>query len=316
MRVFCVAVNRVGRRTDPEWRDVRPRQFESWWKDSLLRRPPRPGRGRGRGRVAIYEAALVLDAVEVASLVRRHNTDVAALILYARDRDINPERVRRAYLSRLARQHEDLIEAARTGIARYAVSNDQDEMVIDIAVADEPREAAEWAEPVLTARITDNDQTRELRRLLREEGQQPSAHLAAAMADGAMAALGAPPDAADMFGMLALLGFTSPDAPYSVREAAESVRTEWSSAMTFDKVEAAIKAATPDRFNRAREIRKHFHGIRAAFMAAMFTPEESIAFDRAIARAEAFGDPDLGCAQDLLGFIVMMEYELLPRRTE
>jgi hypothetical protein len=51
-------------------------------------------------------------------------------------------------------------------------------------------------------------------------------------------------------------------------------------------------------------------------MECVFTPEESAAFDRAVARAEAFGDHDFGRLQDLLGYLVMMEYELLPRRTE
>jgi hypothetical protein len=85
--------------------------------------------------------------------------------------------------------------------------------------------------------------------------------------------------------------------------------------MSYDKVEATVNAATPYRFNRARDIRKHFRGILSAFMEHVFTPEESAAFARAVARADAFGEQDLGRAHDLLGYLVMMEYELLPRRT-
>jgi hypothetical protein len=312
--VFCAAINRLGRRTGSNWRDVTPRKIETWTAEKLLTSATRPGRGQGHGRSAIYDAGLVLEALEVALLMRHHSADDVALIRYANGRNFDSERVRRAYLSGVERWRREIADASAAGLAAFSRDN---LATTDIPQSASPDETAEWSESVLARRIMEHPHSGEIRRLLREAGQQPRAVIEASMGGAAMMLLGAPQSNASPDGMLNLIGWGGEDLPRDVQQVARETFAELATVGTFENIRDAIEAATSDRFQRAREICRYYQRLRDGPIFDLIEAPDDVrgAFTTAVARTQAFAG-ELRDVDTMLGFLIMMHYNLLPRRTE
>jgi hypothetical protein len=312
MRVFCAAINRLGRRTGSDWRDVTPRKIETWTAEKLLTSPERPGRGQGRGRTAVYNAGLVLEALEVALLMRHHSADDVALIRYANGGSFNPERVRRAYVSGVERWHRGIEEASAAGRAAF---NHDNLATTDTPQPVNPAEIAEWSESVLARRIMEHPHSGEIRRLLREAGQQPRAVIEATTGGAAGVLLGA--EHANPDDMLNLIGWAGGAPPPEVQHAARETFEDLIAIGRFENIQTVIQAATPHRFDRAREIYRYQQRLSNGPLFDLIEASNDVrgAFKTAVARTQAFAG-ELRDADAILGLLIMMHYHLLPRCTE
>ena len=246
--------------------------------------------------------------------MRRHWADDVALIRYASGSNFKPERVRRAYLNCIESWRREIEEASAAGLAAFNARNQTDPEAVDIPQPASGEEIAEWGEPILARRMIEHPRSGDLRRLLREAGQQPRAAIEAAAGEFATTFLGASQERGSSDGMLSVLGWGGQETAPELHHAARSSYADLAAIGSFASIEAAIRAATPDRFYRAREVFRCYRRLRddgPLFDALEAPAAVRGAFTTATARTQSFSG-DLSDASEILGFLLMMEYNLLP----
>jgi len=103
MRWLCDQINAGGHaHHGDDWREIKPSRIEYWLQHGLIPQPARPGRGRRQGRDVIYTDTHVRAAAEVWDLMRRYrSTNKTLVVLFARGRPVDHERLRTALLALL-----------------------------------------------------------------------------------------------------------------------------------------------------------------------------------------------------------------------